>query len=310
MKKKITLVVCCLFYSCFIDAQSWSPPGAKWIYSFINGGSSSTGYVEVVYTGDTIINSFNCQKLAKWYHVYNHITFQYYDYIFGNEFTYEQNGVVYLYYNNGFDTLYNFSAAPGNWWRMAKHQSTFFECDSNSTIYVIDTGTVVINSVPLKFQFVQFNYIGSPAPPYQDTVIEKIGYINSYFLPYDGCFSALDANEGGPFRCYSDSNFATYKPHFPYNCDFILGENEIDFEARINISPNPATTTIFIERNPANTPATLQLLDCFGRKVEEIKIAAGEKRAGINVKSFAAGIYFVRLADEKEQVVRKVVVQH
>jgi hypothetical protein len=37
-------------------------------------------------------------------------------------------------------------------------------------------------------------------------------------------------------------------------------------------------------------------------------IAAGEKRAGINVKSFAAGIYFVRMVDEKEQMVRKVVV--
>ena len=76
-----------------------------------------------------------------------------------------------------------------------------------------------------------------------------------------------------------------------------------------SLSPNPATTTIFIERNTANTPATLQLLDCFGRKVEEIKIATGEKRAALNVKSFAAGFYFVRMVDEKSSVTRKVVVQ-
>lgn len=44
--------------------------------------------------------------------------------------------------------------------------------------------------------------------------------------------------------------------------------------------------------------------------MEEIKIAAGEKRAGINVKSFAAGFYFVRVVDEKSSVTRKVVVQH
>ena len=44
--------------------------------------------------------------------------------------------------------------------------------------------------------------------------------------------------------------------------------------------------------------------------MEEIKIAAGEKRAGINVKSFAAGFYFVRMVDENGQVVRKVVVWH
>ncbi|MBK5284321.1 MAG: T9SS type A sorting domain-containing protein, partial [Bacteroidia bacterium] len=93
-------------------------------------------------------------------------------------------------------------------------------------------------------------------------------------------------------------------------CQIPTGMEEENIITTINISPNPATTTIFIERNTANTPATLQLLDCYGRKVEEIKIAAGEKRAALNVKSFAAGFYFVRMVDEKEQVVRKVVVQH
>jgi hypothetical protein len=94
-----------------------------------------------------------------------------------------------------------------------------------------------------------------------------------------------------------------------YNPLVGMPEKESVLNSSFTLSPNPATTTIFIERNTASTPATLQLLDCFGRKVEEIKIAAGEKRAALNVKSFAAGIYFVCLADEKEQVVRKVVVQ-
>ncbi|MBK5284278.1 MAG: T9SS type A sorting domain-containing protein [Bacteroidia bacterium] len=54
-------------------------------------------------------------------------------------------------------------------------------------------------------------------------------------------------------------------------------------------------------------------IDSFGRIVEEINLPAGRQesqRVEINVKSFAAGFYFVRMMDESGQVVRKVVVQH
>src|SRR4051812_17090268 len=185
-------------------AQTWSPPGAIWHYNYFNIGFY--GYSEIIYTGDTVINSITCKKLDRSLHIIDYIN-QFHNYYLGTEYTYEQNGVVFVYFNNHFDTLFNFNASIGESWRLARQPPNANLCDSNSIVTVLDTGTLIINSLPLRYKKVLFNYGNSWIFP--DTIIERIGTTLWYMIPYDRC-AAVDAYQGGFLRCYSDSSFTTY----------------------------------------------------------------------------------------------------
>jgi autotransporter-associated beta strand protein len=89
-----------------------------------------------------------------------------------------------------------------------------------STLQVGDgkTGTILGNI--LDNGAVEFNYGGS-ITGITDTIIEKIGFIGSYMFPYDQCDGALDLQEGGPLRCYSDNLFASFQPHYIGACDYV-----------------------------------------------------------------------------------------
>lgn len=232
-----TILSSFLFFLSFIaTSQTWCDAGANWKYSYMNGFGTE-GYTEIKYVGDTVISAQTSQKLDKHIYAYDYVLSQSVDYDLGQEYTYENNGVVYLWYNNSWDTLYNFNATIGESWRMAKQPMTN-ACDSNSILTVTATGTKIINSMSLNYLVVDFSFPFG----YSDTIVEKIGFISSYMLPYDGCDGALDVNEGGAFRCYEDNSFATYKPYYTGNCDFIVGIKEMDSKLRFKIVPNPAST--------------------------------------------------------------------
>lgn len=235
---KVIFTALIFFLSFNVLSQSWCDNGANWKYSFFSA-SYAEGYVEVNYTGDTVINGQLSNKLDKHLYIYNYFNSQYEDYGIGEEYTYESNGIVYLWYENAWDTLYNFNASIGDSWRMAK-QPQSNACDSNTVLTVTATGTKIINSSVLNYVVVDFT---SPSS-FSDTIVEKIGFIHSYMLPYDQCNGELDMNEGGAFRCYRDDNFPTYKPHYSGDCDFIVGVNEIDAISKLQIVPNPARTNI------------------------------------------------------------------
>ena len=236
MKTLFTAIL--ILFTSIVYSQSWCDNGANWKYSFFSVFYSE-GYVEISYVGDTLLNGQLANKLNKHYEVYSYLNSQYESYDFGEEYTYENNGVVYIWYQNDWDTLFNINASVGESWTMAK-QPINNACDSNSTLTVTAIGNKIINSTSLKYIVVDF---GIPFN-FSDTIVEKIGFIGSYMLPYDYCNGALDANEGGEFRCYEDDNFPNYKPHYTGNCNFIVGLNDISSEQNIQIVPNPASTKI------------------------------------------------------------------
>lgn len=235
MKTLIILIFSVISLTLF--SQSWCDAGANWKYSYVNIGAA--GYTEVNYIGDTLIDGQSAQKLDKHLYAYDYIFSQNVDFNLGMEYTYENNGVVYLRYENDWDTLYNFNATIGESWRMAKQPLTN-ACDSNSILTVTATGTKTINSISLNYLVVDFSYPFG----YSDTIIEKIGFTGSYLLPYDACDGALDGNEGGEFRCYQDNNFTTYKPHYSGNCDFVVGIEEDALHSSLYITPNPTLSEI------------------------------------------------------------------
>jgi hypothetical protein len=263
---KTSAIFLFLLLSFSFRAQNWSPAGANWKYSYYG---FFPGYVDMFYSGDTIIEGQTAKILSKnfagvdWN--MNVVT----NFI-GNEYTYENNGVIFIRYQNQWDTLYHFNAQVGDHWRMAKQPFTSV-CPENSRLKVLATGNKTINNETRKFLVLDFcNPDLSSLGWGQDTIVENIGFIGTYFLPYDQFEGAVDGNEGGPFRCYSHDNFATYVPHFSEACDYIVGVEEVaSNKTTFTIYPNPVETEIHLSYEYASA-FTHYILYSLDGKIQQV----------------------------------------
>jgi outer membrane protein assembly factor BamB len=288
---KSILLFFALFLSSLSYAQNWAPAGAKWHYTYIG---FSSGYVEIANVGDTIIAGQTCQKLQK---TFNGLQFGVTPttYIFDTSYTYENNGVVYVLEQNQWKTLYNFNAAVGEHWPMAPLPE-FSGCTVNSQLKVLATGTKVINAQTLKYLVVDFCNPDLTSQGFQDTIIEKIGFTGSYMLPFDMCTMAFDGNEGGPFRCYSDDNFSTYKPFYANDCEFLVGLDENQM-IELAIYPNPSAGKFTIEA-PLVSGQVIALYNLNGQQVfkEDILNSVLNQTLEINL---APGMYVLKLMSQE-----------
>ncbi len=76
----------------------------------------------------------------------------------------------------------------------------------------------------------------------------------------------------------------------------------------IFVYPNPASTNIFIKWN-AFTPSYLEIIGLDGRKIYSTNVAAGKSLIEISTATISQGIYFLRILNDKEVVVKKVVIE-
>ncbi len=287
---KTHFIVLFTLFSFSFKAQNWSPSGANWKYSY-NG--FFPGYVDVMYSGDTLIDGQSAKTLTKTYNGMDW-SMAVISSAIGKEFTYENNGVIYLRYQNQWDTLYHFNAQVGDHWRMAK-QPIVSVCPENSRLNVMAIGNKIINNETRKYVVVDFcNPDLSSLGWGQDTIVENIGFIGSYFLPYDQFEGAVDGSEGGPFRCYSHDNFATYAPHFSDACDFIVGLDELS--STFNIYPNPVQDEIHLSTEFSNafTDYTIYSLD---GKMQQ----AGPILEMIPMNHLTSGNYILEISNSKQK---------
>lgn len=286
-----------ILFSISVHAQNWSPSGANWTYSYYG---FFPGYVDVLYSGDTIIDGQTSKMLTKTFHGIDwNMTLV--SNVFAKDYTYENNGVVYIRYQNQWDTLYHFNAQVGDHWRMAKQPITNV-CPQNSRLNVLAIGNKLINNETRKYLVVDFcNPDLSSLGWGQDTIVENIGFIGSYFLPYDQFDGAVDGNEGGPFRCYTDDNFATYAPHYNGACDYIVGMEELSGSSSFIIYPNPIQNDIHIPFDFINkfTRYTLYSLD---GKIHQM----GSMSENIPVHHLKSGNYLLEISNESEKKFAKI----
>jgi len=106
---KTPLFILFLLFSVSFHAQNWSPSGANWKYSY---EGFFPGYVDILYSGDTLIDGQSAKILSKIFAGMDWSMTVVTNFI-GNEYTYENNGVILLRYQNQWDTLYNFNAQVG-----------------------------------------------------------------------------------------------------------------------------------------------------------------------------------------------------
>ncbi len=147
----ILLFILCNLVLKRADAQEtvWCPPGAQW--HFQAGTNAVTGYTELKYVSDTIVDGISCKKLTECTQTLNWPDSSLNSLDCSNtHFTSQSNGVIYPYgYNDDYgysfwDTLFNFNAVPGQSWHL-------FLAAPDEFVEVIDTGHQTILILKLTF---------------------------------------------------------------------------------------------------------------------------------------------------------------
>lgn len=285
------------FYKFSCDAvvshRSWGADVARWRYSYNNFGY--TGFSEIVLEKDTLIRN----QIARKYN--RSIQFRNLRAGYNGEsrlspiIISERQDIIYLLTENGFDTLYNFSAKVGDKWGIQRYATR----DALIT-EVLNTGFRTVNSRNLRWQLVKHYYQEYPQYGYQDTLIERMGSINHYMLPWDYFAAGVDAHQGGDFRCYEDLNFGKYQnPAYEKPCDFVTATNEIELSNTIQISPNPFTEFVKISfAKPIPTDIEIIIHSVEGRAIKRMLLPANAEQFEIPLTTLHQGYYLLTLMEQ------------
>lgn len=286
--KKYFFVLLIISQSNYLFAQQWALPNTVWRYNFKN--LSGVGFVSISVVKDTVVDGINTVKINKRVFRENAFTGQIQSFNEGDEFTHISNGIVFLRFQDGFDTLYNFNALPGQSWEVPGNSPISSICNDVSRVVVIDTSSVEIEGVLLKQLIVNYEYRSSGPFLVRDTIIERIGTIGQYLLPWDRCLATQEANEGGNLRCFEDIDIANYKSNFYSECEVIVSVRKNN-SLSINLFPNPVDDYLFMTTPIPVQNLTLKIYDVYGK----IKLHQVQAQNRIEVQSLSSGLYFIEL---------------
>lgn len=291
-----------------LNAQQWFFPEAKWTYTYVN--LNAQGYSEIAYIGDSTINSISCHVLGRQLVVVDHafpgagVSFQQLPPIY----VYENSGIVYFFDDGNWDTLYNCNAGIGERWEMVQDDLPVL-CGNTSFIEVIDTGHHFFNGLNLKFLAVDLHFIGTPSlQVVRDTIVEKIGFTQNYFLPKDQCYSSLDVQYGGLFRCYSDSAFSYQRPDWTDSCSYVSPTLSIDdgwATNEVKIWPNPALNKVQISGINEQEILKYTLRTSEGKLIHQGVVEGSI----IDLERIQSGLYILEIVSNKLRIRRKIILK-
>ena len=275
------------------SAQSWFPEGATWQHEYWNVGAF-IGFTRMVVDGDTIVGGEQAQVLRR--ERVAAFVLPPHNWDVETRFpiiVQESDGLVNVWEGgrNRFAVLYNMNALPDEQWTMPVLYD-WNVCDTTSFVQVVDTGTMVVDDVSLRWLAVERHYIfdGEEWNVFADTVIERIGFTTGYFAPHDACNAMVDGDEGLELRCYTDDEIS-YKLIQPWSCETLLAvPDRTGPNARLTVWPNPGGDALHLDR-AGHRLSSLELRDALGRTVLERTSLLNNNP--IDVSSLAPGTYVV-----------------
>ena len=301
MKKVLLLLITGLLFPGISNSQSWAPQGSEWYYDFQS--FNFVGYVKISNTGDTVINSINCTILSKEQIIMDFLNGQVDTVQLGSEYMYSDEDKVYIYRQQTFFTLYDFSANTGDYWEIPALLDGV--CDSTGKIIVDSIETTVINNETLRVLYCSA-YDGSHWT-LGHKIVEKIGCIDSYMLPEgtSNC-GVADVIEAGALRCYSDDSFGLYSTGIAEPCDFIEGINNFQKNDLIDIFPNPSNGNFTIESDLLNkSKFRIEIYDITGNLFFNEVLYS--KHFKLDLKD---GLYFMKIIDGENVYLKKLIIEN
>ncbi len=299
-------------------AQIWFPHGAVWHYGF-DIPMGATGYYKLSIVGDTTINAQSCkimQRESFWKFTFGPFTNTHHD-ILGNTYLYADANRVYMYHNQAFYTLYDFSAPIGASWQIPQNHD-YQPCDTVGFVTVTDTGSMSINGQNLRYFKATPSagsgwFFGTANQGATVTVIEKLGAVigyNTYFLPasYDLCNTAIDDYGEGQetvFRCYSDSTGFFYQTMT--DCEYITGIPTLcGDQSSIQIQQNSSTHAVKIASQISQPIQEVNIYSTAGANV--LHLYPNIQEITLNLDPKLKGMYIVEATAANKTIRKKIII--
>ena len=263
-------------------AQSWCPPGAQWIYDV--GSPWITALEQFTYSGDTIVDGYPAQRIDRVYQQTSPMNVV----ASWNPFFTRTNGdVVWEWNGTEWDTLYWFSAVPGDHWQ--PFWPNMADCPDHAWL-VLDTSTTVVSGIPLRTLLLELTELGVSTGQQPLTIRERFGGGGGFGFPGNAPSSC-----GGVYECYC--TFGCYQDQdiVPVGGPCALSLSAPTLMGRdqgLQVFPNPVSDVVTIVL-PDRTPMPrVEVLGMDGRLVMTLHPDNGTSTfplTGLN-----AGLYLIR----------------
>ena len=263
--------------------SNWFSDGAEWKYHIqsFNNPDDTISLTKV--TGDTIINGEEAKIVTVYLH--NETT----DYYF-----HERNDTVFFinqYDNYEWNIAYDFTRNIGD--------TVFWYYRSG---IIEEKGTIDIGGFSRKYLSIDHQPDNDFAP-YQ-WYVEGIGNVGgslngnlscSHIVPYYWFCSPIEYPPRFIFNCYSSLSLN----YDPLDICMLSSTRENRTEQKVKIYPNPSLHFLNIDTD--FNYSKIEIIDVSGRIQK--KINSSQKT--ISIENFSAGLYFLRLTDEKNVILKK-----
>jgi len=255
---------------------------------------------------DTNINiAAGVQRLTLNYHIPQGANYQLL--CFGNNSLYRNSaGANYPYRITDYVSINGSSFSPDAYYYFYNWEIDYPQCTSPRVVITAN----VFDTVPAsKFTFIQ-----------NDNIITFNNQsTNAIYYKWD-FGDGQSSTQTNPIHSYATQGtyYVTLKAKNP--CDssifldtiniVIVGLKNTNNPDRINIFPNPTSGIINISYYSDNSKSiNLKFFDLTGREMKKqfIEALPGLNNFTVNIENFTSGIYFLKLTDEKESVIKKIV---
>jgi hypothetical protein len=264
-----------------MNAQSWCPPGARWVYDV--GNPWSVAQEQLTYAGDTIVDGHVSQRIDRLFRMVQpmNVTTNW-----APIFTRTDGDVVWEWDGTNWDTLYWFSAVPGDHWQpLWPYEES---CPDHAWL-VLDTSTTWVDAIPLRTLLLDITMQGAPAgQPF--TIHERTGGGGGFGFPglppcgaiYE-CFCT--------FICYQDQDINSMNTP----CEITLAlPPDIQSVDVLPIHPQPADQQVTIDLPVGATVDLIEVMSLDGRiLLNRVEHANGPFL--LNTNSLPTGLHVIHL---------------
>lgn len=277
-----------------VNAQEFAPIGAEWYYSEHNGGAAPSDSEYVLYKSvkDSIINidetAFNVKKIERTYYRYSGDTTYLPPY-----FVSQISDTVFLYNPDSarFDKLYIFNCKKGDTISLGVPYDQQIATDFSTYRLVIDSvATETHSGVSLK--------------KYKISGVEGFSWISNWYMDRAGGLDwftprgMIIPEAGGPLRCYHDSEVDI--KFVSLDCDYrLISSLGADRVSDVFVYPNPTSNKINIKTNKA-----IRKVELYNSNGQLLFTTCSKQ---VMLTEWPSGTYFLRIAFDKEVVVKEII---
>lgn len=276
---------------------------SKWYVAktYPNANQENPGFVQTTTTvfgfqGDTLINS------EQWFKLYstNDSLFQD-DLLYLGSLREENNKVFYLDTLNQLDTLYDFNLNVGD--------SVLFDFNSTGSewLEIIDVATIQINGETYEqLKFADPTMTGFSN--LKEVWIEGIGSIHGPIFPNNPRRFSHEIPDSMKVTCSFSDNQYVWQHGSYENCyvNIVLSVDQSDM-FDFSVYPNPFSDIIHFENNGLGI-YEVTILNGVGQIVSQLQ--SESKHETFDLSTLKAGIYFMRISNDKHAKTTKVLVKH